>query len=170
MINQDFNIRRISDNVEIRNSARVIRNSFKTVAKELNLTRTNCPTHPLFITIQQLVDLNKKGLIFFGGFLGEVQVGFVALEKANMDLYYLEKLAILPDRRHHGYGQRLVEFAIDYVQKNNARRISIGTIDEQTILKEWYKKLGFKEVSTKKFSHLPFTVCYMEIYVSQSYT
>lgn len=167
MVIQVFDIKEILNTIEIRNSARIIRNSFTTVAREFNLTRTNCPTHPSFITVQQLTDLNKKGLMFFGGFLGKIQIGFVALEKADTELYYLEKLAILPYQRHHGYGHRLVEFAIDYVQEHKAKKISIGTIDEQTILKEWYQKLGFKEVSTKKFSYLPFTVCYMEINVPQ---
>jgi diamine N-acetyltransferase len=163
MQNQGFQISQIYDSLGIKNSARVIRNSFKTVAREFNLTRANCPTHPSFVTVKKLNELKKKGLIFFGGFSGEVQIGFVALEKADAILYYMEKLAVLPNHRHHGYGRGLVEFAIEHVKKQNAAKISIGTIDEQTVLKEWYKKLGFKEVSTKKFLRLPFTVCYMEI-------
>jgi len=159
----NFRISQIVDSSDVRNSARIIRNSFRTVAEELNLTRTNCPTHPSFITLRQLVALKKKRLIFFGGFLDEVQIGFVALERADSTLYYLEKLAVISRHRHHGYGRKLVEFAIDYVRKQNAQKISIGTIDEQSALKEWYQELGFKEVSIKKFAHLPFTVCYMEI-------
>jgi ribosomal protein S18 acetylase RimI-like enzyme len=163
MPNQGFKIIQISDSSGIKNSALVIRNSFKTVAQELNLTKANCPTHPSFITINKLTELKKKGLIFFGGFLGKAQIGFIALEKADASLYYMEKLAVLPDHRHQGYGQELVEFAVKYVKIHGATKISIGTIDEQTILKKWYKKLGFREVSTRKFTHLPFTVCYMEI-------
>jgi ribosomal protein S18 acetylase RimI-like enzyme len=158
-----FSINEIAGNVGINDSALVIRNSFRTVAKEFNLTRTNCPTHPSFVTIRQLTELKKKGLNFFGGFLGKTQVGFVALEKVDEALYYMEKLAVLPDYRHQGYGRKLVEFAVDCVGSHNGKKISIGTIDEHTILKDWYTKLGFKEVSTRKFNHLPFTVCYMEI-------
>ncbi|MDO9333828.1 MAG: GNAT family N-acetyltransferase [Dehalococcoidales bacterium] len=107
--------------------------------------------------------LKKKGVNFFRGFLGETQVGFVVLEKADEALYYMEKLAVLPGYRHQGYGRKLVEFAVDYVRSHNGKKISIGTIDEHTILKNWYKKLGFREISTRKFNHLPFTVGYMEI-------
>ena len=141
-----FSINEIYGNVGISDSVRVIRNSFRTIAKEFNLTRDNCPTHPSFVTIRQLTELKKKGLYFFGGFLGEIQVGFVALEKADEALYYLEKLAVLPDYRHQDYGQKLVEFAVDYVRSHNGEKISIGTINEHTILKNWYKKLGFREV------------------------
>jgi ribosomal protein S18 acetylase RimI-like enzyme len=162
-----FGINEISNNLGISDSVRVIRNSFRTVAKEFNLTRKNCPTHPSFTTLQQLTELKKKGLNFFGGFLGETQVGFVALEKADKALYYMEKLAVLPDYRHHGYGQKLVEFAVVDVRSHNGKKISIGTIDEHSILKDWYKKLDFKEVSTRRFNHLPFTVCYMEIEIPE---
>jgi ribosomal protein S18 acetylase RimI-like enzyme len=164
---RSFSINEISGNVGISDSARVIRNSFRTVAKEFNLTRENCPTHPSFITVGQLIELKKKGLNFFRGFLGETQVGFVALEKADEALYYMEKLAVLPDYRYQGYGQKLVEFAVDYVRSHNGKKISIGTIDEHAILKNWYKKLGFREISTRKFNHLPFTVCYMEIEIPE---
>ena len=40
-----------------------------------------------------------------------------------------------------------------------------GTSDnnlEIFVLKDWYGKLGFVEISTMKFPHLPFTVCFME--------
>lgn len=156
-------IREISDRDIIGNSKTVIRKSFATVAREFNLTRENCPTHPSFITIRQLNELKKKGLIFFGSFIGSHQIGFVAVEKADAALYYMEKLAVLPEYRHHGCGQKLVEFAIDYVKKCGGIKISIGIIDEQAVLKDWYKKLGFREVSTRKFDHLPFTVGYLEI-------
>ena len=160
---QALKITEIHGNVGMSDSARVIRNSFRTVAKEFNLTRENCPTHPSFITVRQLTELKEKRVNLFGGIIRETQVGFVALEKAEEALYYMEKLAVLPDYRHHGYGQKLVEFAVEYARNHNGKKISIGTIDEHTILKDWYKTLGFKEVSTRKFNHLPFTVCYMEI-------
>jgi len=39
-------------------------------------------------------------------------------------------------------------------------------INESTILKNWYKKLGFRETGTKNFEHLPFTVCFMDMNLS----
>jgi len=35
-------------------------------------------------------------------------------------------------------------------------------IDGHTVLKEWYKSLGFVQTATKKFERLPFLVCFME--------
>ena len=110
----------------------------------------------------QLRALKSKGLIFFGLFLGDRQVGFVAIEKADDSLYYMEKLAVLPGYRHKAGGTGLVRFVLDYVKDRGGKTLSIGIIDEHTILKNWYQEFGFKEITTRKFPHLPFTVCFME--------
>lgn len=40
--------------------------------------------------------------------------------------------------------------------------LSIGIINENKVLKQWYSSFGFNETGFKKFPHLPFTVCFME--------
>ena len=156
-------IREIIDPAEFANSARVIRNSFKTVAGEFGLTRENAPTHPSFLTVRWLKEKKNDGVKFFGLFLDGKQAGFVAIEKADAALYYfIEKLAVLPAHRHGGYGEKLVGFAIDYIREHHGKKVALGMIDKHTVLKNWYKKLGFREVSIQKFSQLPFAVCFME--------
>jgi len=155
-------IKEINDEQQIRISAALIRESFKTVARDFNLTKENCQTHPSFVTFDQLIKLHRKGLKFFGLFVDLAQFGFVAVERGNETAYYMEKLAVLPQARHKGYGEQLVRFAIDYAAKQGAGKLAIGTIHEHIVLKEWYKNLGFVETGTKKFDHLPFTVCFME--------
>ena len=162
----ELSIREIDGDDELRNSARVIRNAFRTVAFEFNLTRKNCPTHPSFMTTRRLREDRNKGVKFFGLFLGDRQIGSIAVEKADASLYYVERLAVLPEYRHRGYGAQLMEFVFNYIKANGGTKVSIGIIDEQIILKNWYKSMGFKEMSTKQFAHLPFTVCFMEKIVS----
>ena len=141
----------------------MIRKSFSTVAREFGLTRANCPSHPAFVPVAKLRELQSNGVKFFGVYLNGEEVGFVAIEKnSSKSVYFMEKLAVVPLLRHRGYGRHLVEFTINYVKDQGGKKLSIAVIDEHTILKEWYKKLGFKEIETKKFKHLPFTVCYME--------
>ena len=147
---------------ELKNSARVLRNAFRTVALEFNLTKDNCTTHPSFITTRRLLENGKKGAKFFGLFSEDRQIGFIAVEKADATLYYVERLAVLPEYRHMGYGKKLMEFAFKHIKVNGGKKVSIGIIDEHTVLKNWYKEFGFEEISTKKFAHLPFTVCFME--------
>lgn len=154
-------IKEISGRRGLENSVGVIRDSFKTVALEFGLNKDNCPTHPSLITLDKLLQLKEKAKLF-GLFLNDEQVGFVAVEKSDNGVYYLDKLAVLPKCRHQGYGVQLVEFVVSYVKKQGGQKISLGMINESKVLKNWYKKLGFKEVGTKNFEHLPFAVCFMD--------
>ncbi len=158
-------IREISTDDQIAESVDVIRESFGTVAREFNLTRKNAPTHPFFSTREQLHELHKKAA-FFGLYLDGVQVGFVAIEKADAGAYYLGRLSVMPQFRHRGYGRKLTEFVLHYVKKQGGIKVALGMIDSQTVLKDWYKSLGFIQTGTKQFEHLPFVVCFMEKAVS----
>ena len=157
-------IKRIDNRQNIENSVGVIRDSFRTVALEFGLNEGNCPTHPSLITLDKLAVLEEKAKLF-GLFLNDKQVGFVAVEKADGEVYYLDKLAVLPEYRHKGYGRYLVDFVVSYVKEQGGQKVSLGMINESTVLKNWYKKLGFSETETKKFEHLPFTVCFMDMKV-----
>ena len=147
-------------------SLSVIRSSFNTIAVEMNLTPDNCPGHTAFTTMEKLLNLFGKAACF-GLYLDGTQIGFVAAEKAvDGEIYYLDKLAILPDKRHRGYGAQLVMCVLGYAASRGAKTVSLGMIDSHTVLKEWYKSLGFQEKGTKKFEHLPFTVCFMDLDLS----
>jgi GNAT superfamily N-acetyltransferase len=106
--------------------------------------------------------MKRKGLKLFGIFTEGAQVGFVAVEKKKGKVFNLEKLAVLPDHRHKGYGSELCAFVDDFVKNAKGKTISIGIINEHTVLKQWYISKGFHETALTKFAHLPFTVCFME--------
>jgi len=158
-------IKEISSRRSLENSVGVIRNSFRTVAREFGLNQHNCPTHPSLISIEKLLELQLKAKLF-GLFQNDRHVGFVATEKADGSIYYLDKLAVLPEYRHRGYGGKLVDFVSGYVKEHGGQKVSLGMINESIILKDWYKQLGFEETGTKTFEHLPFTVCFMDKSVS----
>ncbi len=155
-------IQEITTQDQISSSVDIIRQAFKTVADTFSLTPHNCPTHPSFITYDSLLNLYKKGAKFFGMFIDGLQIGFIAVEKSDDDLFFIEKLAIIPSFRHKGHGTSLVSFAIEFIRNSKGKKISIGIINEHILLKNWYKGFGFQEITTKKYDHLPFTVCFME--------
>ena len=74
----------------------------------------------------------------------------------------MEKLCVLPHFRHNGYGKELMDSVFNYVRKENGNKVSIGIINDNMILKNYYIKNGFVEKNLKKFNHLPLTVCFME--------
>jgi ribosomal protein S18 acetylase RimI-like enzyme len=140
----------------------VVRDSFITVAREFNITRENAPTNPAFAGADSLNKMKEKGLKLFGLYEGSACIGFVAIERANDGVFYMERLAVLPQYRHKGYGTILMDFVTEQVKKCGGKKISIGIINDNKVLKNWYNKYGFVETGLKSFQHLPFTVCFME--------
>lgn len=153
----------IAGDEPLEESGEVIRVSFRTVAEEFGLTEEIDSTHPSFISDRRLEELREKGLIFFGYYLTGKQVGFVAVEKADDSLYYMEKLAVLPEYRHRGCGLDLVKHAVDCARSRGGNTLSISILNENKVLKDWYRNIGFTETSVETFPHHSFTVCYMKI-------
>jgi ribosomal protein S18 acetylase RimI-like enzyme len=80
----------------------------------------------------------------------------------NGGVYELNHLAVLPEWRHYGYGRRLLDFCKAKVRELSGEKISIGIVEENTRLKDWYASNGFIHRGIKKFEHQPFTAGFME--------
>lgn len=161
----DWIIRSIPRDDYLEVSAKVIRASFADVARDFHLTESNCPTSPAFETAERLRHKRKGGLRLFGLFEDGVQTGFVALERANREIFYLERLAVVPGKRHQGRGAALVEFALREASSRGGTTVSIGTIAQNERLNAWYASLGFRERESKRIEGLPFEVSFMDIEV-----
>lgn len=153
-------IKEIND--ELEECAAVIRDSFITVADDFGITRENAPTNPAFAGADALVKMKEKGIDLYGVYEDSRCVGFVAIERADEYIYYMERLAVLPEYRHKGYGGMLLDFVFETVRNKGGTKVSIGIINKNTVLKKWYEKYGFAETDIKTFKHLPFDVCFME--------
>ena len=158
-------IRLIENEEDLRRSVDIVRASFATVAEQLGLTPDNCPTHPAFITYDRLAE--KWGICntYFGLFENDKQAGFVIVEKNSEHSFCIERLAVLPEYRHLGFGSKLMSFAFDYIKSSGGADVSIAIVNENSLLKHWYEEQGFAEIELKRFDHLPFTVCYMVKYL-----
>lgn len=143
--------------------AEVIRQSFATVAKEFGLTRENCPTHTSFITDEALSGKIGPGYFPFGYSIDGRLVGFASLTDVGSNTFELNHLAVLPEYRHRGCGKALLDFCRAKALEKGGVKITIGIVEESTILKNWYADNGFVHIGTHKFSHLPFTVGFMEM-------
>ncbi len=153
----------IKDKEQLNICLDIIRRSFATVAEEFSLTESNCPSHTAFMTIDKLEKQFDEDRLMFLFYQADTPVGYFSLAKCNADEWELNNLAVLPEHRHFGIGKAMVDYAVARVKKYDGNKISIGIIEENTKLKEWYLKLGFKHISTRKFEHLPFTVGFMEL-------
>lgn len=82
--------------------------------------------------------------------------------ESEKETFYIEKVAIHPDYRHDHKGRQNIEFAENRIHDLGDKRISVGLIDENIQLKDWYQFLGYNETGTIIFDHLPFNVCFMD--------
>lgn len=141
----------------------IIRRSFATVAAEFGLTENNCPSHTAFMTFDKLERQFDDGRPMFLFYQDEIPVGYFSFVKCSDEEWELSNLAVLPEYRHLGIGKTMVDYAVATVKNYGGTKISIGIIEENAKLKDWYLNLGFKHISTRKFEHLPFTVGFMEL-------
>ena len=161
------------DHAEFPLAAEVIRASFLTVANDLGLTAENCPKYVSFITTAERLQTQLDwGWRIYGLFEDEQLIGYISVSKvsANGDTvavddgaYEIHNLAVLPARRHKGYGRQLLDFCVAKIEESGGNKINISIVEENTVLKNWYTAYGFVHAGTKKYDHLPFTSGYMEM-------
>ncbi len=152
---------RMAKNHDVNLLSNIIRASHKDVAQKFHLTIDNCPKHPSNCSngwIEKDLDRNVNYYILDQD---KKSIGCIALEHANPDVCYIERLSVLYENRHNGFGKKLVDHAIDAAKALGVKEISIGIIAEFTELKKWYLKIGFIEGEIREFAHLPFRVLLM---------
>lgn len=153
----------VKNKEQLNSCLEIIRSSFITVAEEFGLTENNCPSHTAFMTIDKLQKQFDDGRPMFLFYQDDIPVGYFSLLKCRDEEWELNNLAVLPEYRRLGIGKSLVNYAVTTVKNYGGNKISIGIIEENTLLKNWYLKLGFNHISTRKFEHLPFTVGFMKM-------
>ncbi len=167
MIDQSITIRNArTEDVEM--LARIIRESFRDVAVRFSLTRKNCPKHPSNCTASWIESDKTRGVQYFILSIDDVPIGCAGLESPSSDLCYLERLSVLPEMRRQGFGKALIRHTLECAKAKGARQVSIGIIAKHTELKHWYMGIGFVEVQTKSFQHLPFQVSFLKFKIGDA--
>ena len=162
-------LRRTNENAIIRNAdtrdisllSGIIRDAFLDVAERFALTPENCPKHPSNCMDSWIERDFARGVNYYILEGDGTALGCVALERANAEICYLERLAVLPEARNRGIGHALVDHVFVEAMALGGRYISIGIIADHSELKMWYRKIGFVEGETKEFPHLPFRVTFL---------
>jgi len=159
----DRMIRQLQTKSDLINCVRLLRRSFGTVAVEFALTKATAPTNPAFVTKAKLKEYLRKPVALYGLLENELLIGCVAIEKSkhNNSTFYIERLAVAPEARHHGYGDELLRYAFERIRDAGGATASIGLMDNNDRLKGWYQTKGFVQTACKTIEHLPFKVCYM---------
>ncbi len=142
----------------------VIRASFLTVAKEFGFTEENCPGFTAFATDEHRIryHLLLEQRPAYGYFADDKLVGYFSLTKPENNECEISNLCVLPDYRHKGIGEELLQYALKRAGELGCVKMNIGYVAENTQLREWYESFGFVHIGAKKFERFPFTCGYME--------
>jgi diamine N-acetyltransferase len=158
-------LRELSGDVEFEPALEVIKASFRTVAEEFGANPQTWPWHSAFMTAARLCEILAEGLRLFAIYKDNLMVGVVGIRDLGEGRFSLEKLAVLPQWRHGGYGRRLVQFVCNFALQAGGKVVELGMIDEHTILKQWYIEQGFTAVKVWQPEGYPFSICKMEKYL-----
>ena len=150
---------------DIPECVQVIRNSFITVANEFGFSADNAPRFTAFaISADRLnyqLEIERRIMIAYCLDSGKI-VGYYSLLWQDDHQCELNNLCVLPEYRHEGIGAALLQDAFYRARKEGCKKINIGIVEENQVLRKWYENQGFLHIGTKKFDFFPFTCGYME--------
>jgi ribosomal protein S18 acetylase RimI-like enzyme len=155
-------IREISQD-DIAQCVNVIRESFNTVANEFGFTEKNAPRFTAFATTIERLDwqLNDEHRPMYGYLENNKIVGYYSLLLLDNQECELNNLCVLSEYRHKKIGQKLLHNAFDNARKMNCKKMKIGIVEENKVLRKWYEGYGFVHYRTEKYDFFPFTCGYM---------
>ncbi len=74
----------------------------------------------------------------------------------------LGSLCVLPEYRHSGIGEALLNDAQARAKELGCTVMKLSIVEENKVLRKWYEDHGFTHTCTKKFDFFSFTAGYME--------
>ncbi len=110
-------------------------------------------------------EMNKyfeKGWDFFAFFYENIPVGSIWLYRTSEKRIKIEKLSVLPEYRHIGIGKQLLDYVSTYSSNIGASLLTLGMINSNRVLKEWYKENGFISKRVKYNKKLGLEICFFE--------
>lgn len=141
----------------------VIKESFLTVAEDLGFTEENAPRFTAFATnLERLqTQFREKRPMFVCVNAQDKIVGYYSLYLQENQECELNNLCVLPQYRHLKIGEELLAHAFETALTLGCRRMHIGIVEENRILRAWYEKYGAVHTGTQKFDFFPFACGYM---------
>jgi len=140
----------------------ILNRAFITVAQQFNFSKENAPHFPAFIDFHEIKNQLDKGLKMYGYLYNEQVVGCIGYSYYKDKIYYIERLATLPEYRHLLIGKRLMEHIENRIRDEGGKIAEIHIVDKNGVLKEWYKRLGYIEIRIDEIKTMPFNSLVMK--------
>ncbi len=143
--------------------AAIIRTSFQAQAQLLQLDEVSCPRYVAFETTERIQAAARRGERLAVAFSKGTALGTVRYHHDSQvaERGFISRLAVLPEFRGNGYGEKLLRFAEARLQALKVNEIEIAIVAEFTKLQHFYERLGYQPRQVQTFSGLPFAVLIM---------
>jgi ribosomal protein S18 acetylase RimI-like enzyme len=139
----------------------ILNKAFLTVAQQYGFTKENAPNFPAFIKSDQIDFFQNNGLIMYGYKIDGKTIACGGYSYFKDQIYFIEKLATLPEYRHLGIGKKLMDHIENVIKDIGGKIVEIHVVDKNTVLREWYRKLNYVEIRIDEIKTLPFNSCVM---------
>jgi len=103
----------------------ILNKAFITVALQFNYTKENAPKFPAFIEPNIIENGLNNGLKMYGYYLDNQIIGCVGYSFYKDHMYFIERLATLPEYRHKGIGKILMEYVENIMNLRRAELCGI---------------------------------------------
>ncbi len=142
----------------------VIKESFMTVANDFGFTIDNASRFTAFSMCDERLQWHyeKEHRLMYAYYDVDKIVGYYSLAILDNGECELNNLSVLPSYRHQKIGEKLLFHSFSEAKKKNCKVMTIGIVEENTILRKWYEKYGFFHTGTEKFDFFPFSCGYMK--------
>lgn len=152
---------------DIPECVKVIRTSFLTVAVHFGFTEENAPRFVAFATSEERLNHQfEEHRPMFAYYTNEQKIaGYFSLEMQPNGECELNNLCVLPEYRHGNIGAGLFQYAVLTARDLGCNIMNISIVEENTVLRKWYEKLGAVHIGTRKFEFCPFTSGYMKVHL-----
>ena len=94
-----------------------------------------------------MLDDHDSRYTYCGVLINNVQVGNIVLQERANDVLYIDDIFLYEKFRNKGYGTKIIKFLI---QELNPKAILLDSVPDAV---EFYKKLGFRQISKEKNQH-----------------
>lgn len=143
---------------EIPLCVKVIRESFLTVARDLDLKKETSPRFTGFSISEERLyyqfDIEKRPMLCFCD--GDKIVGYYSLSPVKDGQVELNNLAVLPEYRHRGIGEALMHDGVKRARSAGCKSVYVSIVDTNKRLRAWYESLGFKYMGARKLDGFDF--------------
>ncbi|QZY53884.1 GNAT family N-acetyltransferase [Crassaminicella profunda] len=113
-----------------------------------------------YINLKQLEKEILKNTLLYGAFEKSELIGCVGLLQKSEESYKIVRLAVHPNYRHKGYGEKLIAHAETIAILNGGNKMSLGFLVPNESLKSWYLSLGYEIEKTKKYKTTEKSICF----------